>query len=75
MMMNSNPNEYAIAQLAEQLAYMDRELANARIEGDNKAFAALMRVYLPTMKEYIRLTREQAGERYTDELLEFARAN
>lgn len=63
--------ESAINLLCEQLAYLEKEMAIARMAEDTKAFASLMRVFLPAQKEYLRLCREDEYSAQVDELLAF----
>lgn len=63
--------EGAINLLCEQLAYLEQEMAAARMSEDTKAFASLMRVFLPAQKEYLRLCRENEYSAQVDELLAF----
>ena len=63
--------ESAMNLLCEQLAYLDKEMAVARMSEDTKTFASLMRVFLPAQKEYLRLCREDEYSAQVDELLAF----
>lgn len=66
-----NARESAINLLCEQLAYLEKEMAVARMSEDTKTFASLMRVFLPAQKEYLRLCREDEYSAQVDELLAF----
>jgi hypothetical protein len=63
--------KFALDTLAEQVAFLVHEMAAARLVGDMKDYAALMRLYLPAQKEYLRLCAEEGQEGNTDALTEF----
>jgi hypothetical protein len=63
--------------LYDELAYMQKEIADARANGDGKEYARLMRLYLPVQKNYLKMCAEQkaletAERNQTDSLLAFA---
>jgi hypothetical protein len=63
--------------LYDELAYMQKEIADARTNGDGKEYARLMRLYLPVQKNYLKMCAEQkaletAESNQTDSLLAFA---
>ena len=61
----------ALEQLAEQIEYLKGEIRAAQQNGDKKLYCSLMRLYLPALKEYTRLSAAQENSERTDELLAF----
>ena len=63
--------EFAIEQLSDEIMFMKAELQRAKESGDTKHYCSVMRLYLPALKEYVRLYGDQGGSG-ADELLNFA---
>ena len=61
----------ALAQLAEQVDYLRKEIKAAQQDGDKKLYCSLMRLYLPALKEYTRLSAMQESGEQEDALLAF----
>lgn len=61
--------------LYEEISYLQTEIMNARKEKDTKQYAALMRVFLPMQKSYLKMCADLeklTGNTESDPLLSFA---
>lgn len=63
--------DQAIKDLREQIDFLKEGMKAARSANDGKAYAALLRLYLPAQRDLLRLCREQENFEQTDELLDF----
>ena len=61
----------ALEQLAGQVNYLYTQIEAAKNSGNTKLYCSLLRLYLPALKEYVRLSNAQDGEQ-EDALLAFA---
>lgn len=58
--------------LNAELLYLEKEITRAKQSGDTKTYAALMRLYLNTQKEYMKLIAAMgAGQDKGDALTDF----
>ena len=63
--------DYAIEQLSDELEFLKAEINAAKRNGDKKQYCSLMRLFLPALKEYVRMYGGQGDG--TDELHDFIR--
>lgn len=65
------PQEYAIEQLFEQLAFMKSGILTAQANNDMKGYLSIMRVYSPALKEYVKLCDKNDVKAQNDALMDY----